>query len=283
MKPLLVRPMTRPELEMGLDWAAAEGWNPGLYDANSFHATDPDGFLLGLVDDEPVGMISAVRYGARFGFIGFYIVQPALRGRGYGMALWRAGMARLAGRTVGLDGVVTQQDNYRRSGFVPAWNNVRWQGVARRSNLLASPDEDLDPVCLPADELLAYDAAFFPDDRRTFVRAWTTQAGSAALAVRRAGKVVGYGVIRPCRTGFKVGPLFADDAGLADRLWSALVSGVSPGEPVYLDIPATNPLALDLARQHDLEPVFETSRMYTGAAPALPLRRLFGITTFELG
>jgi GNAT superfamily N-acetyltransferase len=283
MKPLLVRPMTRPELEMGLDWAAAEGWNPGLHDANSFHATDPDGFLLGLVDDKPVGMISAVRYGARFGFIGFYIVRPALRGHGYGMALWRAGMARLAGRTVGLDGVVTQQDNYRRSGFVLAWNNVRCQGVARRSNLPASPDEDLDPVCLPDGELLAYDAAFFPDDRRTFVRAWTTQAGSAALAVRRAGKVVGYGVIRPCRTGFKVGPLFADDADLADRLWSALVSRLSPGEPVYLDIPAANPVALELAREHDLEPAFETARMYTGAAPALPLRRLFGITTFELG
>jgi len=283
MKPLLVRPMTRPELQMGLDWAAAEGWNPGLRDADSFHAADPGGFLLGLVDDEPVGMISAVRYGARFGFIGFYIVRPALRGRGYGIALWRAGMERLAGRTVGLDGVVTQQDNYRRSGFVLAWNNVRCQGVARRSNLPASSGEDLAPVGVPDDELLAYDAAFFPDDRRTFVRAWTTQAGNAALAVRRAGKVVGYGVIRPCRAGFKVGPLFADDADLADRLWSALVSRASPGEPVYLDIPATNPLALDLAREHDLQPVFETARMYAGAAPAMPLRRLFGITTFELG
>ena len=283
MKPLLVRPMTRPELQMGLDWAAAEGWNPGLRDADSFHAADPGGFLLGLVDDEPVGMISAVRYGARFGFIGFYIVRPPMRGRGHGIALWRAGMERLAGRTVGLDGVVTQQDNYRRSGFVLAWNNVRCQGVARRSNLPASPGEGVDPVASPDDELLAYDAAFFPDDRRAFVRAWTTQSGSTALAVRRAGKVAGYGVIRPCRDGFKVGPLFADDADLADRLWSALVSRASPGEPVYLDIPATNPLALDLARRHELQPVFETARMYTGAAPAMPLRRLFGITTFELG
>ncbi len=28
---------------------------------------------------------------------------------------------------------------------------------------------------------------------------------------------------------------------------------------------------------------FETARMYTGPAPALPLRRIFGVTTFELG
>ena len=87
MKPLLVRPMTRAELDLGLDWAAAEGWNPGLHDADSFHAADPGGFLVGLVDDTPVGMISAVRYGARFGFIGFYIVRPAWRGR----CSWSAG------------------------------------------------------------------------------------------------------------------------------------------------------------------------------------------------
>ena len=60
MKPLHIRPMTRPELDLGLDWAAAEGWNPGLHDADSFHAADPGGFLVGLVDNEPVGMISAV-------------------------------------------------------------------------------------------------------------------------------------------------------------------------------------------------------------------------------
>ena len=32
-----------------------------------------------------------------------------------------------------------------------------------------------------------------------------------------------------------------------------------------------------------LTPVFETARMYRGPAPALPLERIFGITTFELG
>jgi hypothetical protein len=115
------------------------------------------------------------------------------------------------------------------------------------------------------------------------VRHWTTQTGSTALAVRRDGRLAGYGVIRPCRTGCKIGPLFADDADLADRLLRALISRVRPGEPVQLDVPATNPLALELAQSHGMRPVFETARMYAGAAPDLPIRRLFGITTFELG
>ena len=56
-----------------------------------------------------------------------------------------------------------------------------------------------------------------------------------------------------------------------------------PGEPVQLDVPASNPVALELARSHGLRPVFETARMYAGAAPALPIDRTFGITSFELG
>jgi hypothetical protein len=283
MKPMLVRPMTRAELELGLDWAAAEGWNPGLHDADSFLAADPEGFLLGLLDDEPVGMLSAVRYGGHFGFIGFYIVRPPMRGRGHGIALWRAGMQRLAGRLVGLDGVVAQQSNYRQSGFVLAWNNMRCEGIAHRADLPALPGVNLEHVDRVDDELVAYDADFFPDSRRAFIESWVTQRDSTAMALRRDKRVAGFGVIRPCRVGFKIGPLFADGADLANFLFLALISHVSPGEPIYLDVPSVNPLALDLVRLHGLQPVFETARMYTGPAPSLPLRRLFGITTFELG
>ena len=103
--------MTRLEVDLAIDWAAAEGWNPGLHDAHCFHAADPQGFLVGLVGDEPVAVISAMRYGATFGFIGFYIVKPGWRGQGFGLAVWKAGMARLAGRTIGLDGLGDQQAN----------------------------------------------------------------------------------------------------------------------------------------------------------------------------
>ena len=283
MTTLQIRPLTRAELGAGLDWAAEEGWNPGLHDADSFHATDPGGFLLGLLDAEPVSMISAVRYGAGFGFIGFYIVRPAWRGRGHGLAVWRAAMERLAGRTIGLDGVVAQQAAYRRSGFALAWNNVRYEGVARRIARADAPQVSIEPLTQATAELLDYDAPFFPEDRSRFVRLWIAQAGSTARAARRRGRFAGYGAIRPCRSGFKVGPLFADDAELADRLLCELVACVPAGAPVQLDIPAANPSALDLVRAHGMRPVFETARMYTGVAPRLPIARLFGITTFELG
>ena len=38
-----------------------------------------------------------------------------------------------------------------------------------------------------------------------------------------------------------------------------------------------------VAEEAGMSPVFETARMYKGKTPALPLVRMFGITTFELG
>lgn len=262
-----------------LDWAAAEGWNPGLADAEPFHAADPEGFLLARVDGEPVGCISVVRYPGDFAFLGFYIVRPERRGRGHGLALWRAGMARLAGCNVGLDGVVAQQENYRRSGFALAHRNVRYGGRVR-----ARPLDDPRVVPLervPIAEVLAYDRTCFPADRRAFLERWIARP-RLALGFLESGRLLGYGVIRACRQGFKIGPLFGDRADAAEALFLALAAEAA-GEPVHLDLPEPNGEARVLARRHGLEPVFETARMYTRGDPGLPLSRIYGITTFELG
>ena len=64
----------------------------------------------------------------RFAFLGFYIVRPDLRGRGYGLRIWNAAVDHAGGRTIGLDGVVAQQENYKKSGFRLAYANVRYGG-----------------------------------------------------------------------------------------------------------------------------------------------------------
>src|SRR5262245_61503130 len=165
-----VRAMHRGEIELAVEWAAREGWNPGLHDAACFAATDPDGFLVGLLDGEPVATISAVRYGLSYAFVGFYIVEPACRGRGYGLRMWEAALATVAGRTVGLDGVVAQQRNYERSGFVLAHRNGRFagDGLDGGSPLGSTPIAAASFVPWP--EVVAYDAAMFPDDRARFTR-----------------------------------------------------------------------------------------------------------------
>ena len=38
-----IETMPFSEVETAIDWAAREGWNPGLSDAACFHAIDPNG------------------------------------------------------------------------------------------------------------------------------------------------------------------------------------------------------------------------------------------------
>lgn len=277
---LRIHTMTQSELALALDWAAEEGWNPGLEDAACFLAADPGGFLMGFVDGEPVGCISVVRYGEGFGFLGFYIVRPQWRGQGFGYRLWQSGMEQLVGRTVGLDGVVAQQGNYRRSGFELAHRNVRYGGVVQ----LERP-EDARLMRMQSrlvEKVMAYDGAFFPEPRVSFLGCWLQPQAREGVALIEGGRLHGYGVIRACRSGYKIGPLFADDAERADLLFRALAAQAD-GAPVYVDCPEPNPQAGALAGRHGLTPAFETARMYRGPAPNLPLARIYGITTFELG
>ena len=276
-----IRSMTRPEVDTAIDWAAAEGWNPGLHDANAFYAADPGGFLVELRGDVPVATISAVKYGDTFGFIGFYIVRQDCRGQGLGLKLWRAGLARLAGRTVGLDGVLAQQDNYRKSGFELAYRNVRYLGIGGGPVPLDDAVVALERV--PFEDVAAYDRPFFPDERRAFLGCWLRQPGATALGLMQGGRLAGYGVLRACRSGFKLGPVLADSPALAERLFLALKAHAPAGAPVFLDTPTVNPAAVDLAQRHGMRVAFETARMYLGQAPPLPLDRLFGVTSFELG
>ena len=277
-----VRIMSAADLDLAVGWAADEGWNPGLDDAGIFRAADPNGFLMGLVDGEPATCISVVRYGEGFGFLGFYIARPVARGKGYGLQTWRAGMKHLGDRIVGLDGVPAQQDNYRKSGFVLAWRNVRFAGRAPKGATTRGPETLIDAREVPFDMLAALDRKFFPAARDGFLSAWTSAPGRHALVAMREGAAVGMGVARPCREGWKIGPLYASSPEVADRLFTALCDRLD-GAPAFLDAPEPNAQAVRLAERYGFKPAFETARMYKGGAPAVDLDHLFGVTSFELG
>lgn len=280
---LEIRPLTREEMSLPIEWAAREGWNPGLYDADCFYAADPAGFLVGELHGKPIGCISAVRYGEEFGFIGLYIVLPEFRVRGFGIQLWRAAMERLAGRNMGLDGVVAQQANYARSGFHLAFRNVRYQGVVDRVAASGLPPGVVAASAVPFAELAAYDRTIFPASREAFLRAWLEQPEAGGFASIESDALRGYAVVRRCQLGWKIGPLAADDLATARRLYDAAALHAGPGATLFLDVPAGNDAAHQLVAELGMTPVFETARMYTGADPAVDLSKLFGVTTFELG
>jgi GNAT superfamily N-acetyltransferase len=280
MNDFSIRPMRPENIAIAIDWAAAEGWNPGLADAACFAIPDPHGFLLGELAGVPAATVSCVNYDADFAFLGFYIVRQDLRGRGYGLRVWQSALAHAGARVVGLDSVVAQQQTYRKSGFQLAYPNIRYGGILTAPVRPAANLVALSEIALAT--LAADDATVFPAHRPRFLQAWISAPGHTGRAFLRDGQLAAWGVIRPCRKGCKVGPLIADDRVGAAMVLTALLADVGGGE-VFLDVPSINHAAVALAEDLGLAPVFETGRMYTGAVPPLRLNRLFGVTSFELG
>ncbi|WP_086800786.1 GNAT family N-acetyltransferase [Streptomyces caniscabiei] len=258
-------------------WAGDEGWNPGLSDPACFFAQDPEGFFIGRLDGEPVSSVSVVTYGDDYAFLGFYLVRPDQRGRGHGLATWKTALAHAGERTVGLDGVVAQQDNYRQSGFAPAHRTFRYSGVVPATAVPA----DVRPVH-DAALLAAYDRACHPADRPRFLEHWLTADGHRALARIVDGRLTGYGVVRPGRDALRIGPLFADTAADARALFAGLAAEAA-GRELAVDVPEPNTAAVALVEEYGLTPSFETARMYTGPIRPYAAERVFGVTTLELG
>ncbi len=274
-----IRPMKRSEIDLAIAWAADEGWNPGNWDAECFYQTDRQGFLIGELNGEPVGCISAVAYDGNFGFIGFYLVKPEYRGHGYGMQLWNSAISYLgSARNIGLDGVIAQQENYKKSGFQTAYNHIRYEGVG--GGTLSPSVVELSTVAFS--KLVAYDRQFFPGERSRFLQSWIAPPHRIALGINSNDALAGYGVIRESRTGFRIGPLFADNEQIAEQLLLALFAK-SQDAPVFMDVPDANPMAIALAQRCGMKPVWECARMYTKGMPNLPINSIFAVTSLELG
>jgi len=269
-----VRPLAQNELNIVLEWAAAEGWNPSKYDAACYYKADPRGFLLGELDGEPISCISAVVYDDNFGFIAFYIVRPEYRGQGYGSQILQAAFVHLGQRCVGLDSVLAQRENYQKVGFQPAHRIVRYQGQGFTGHLTGCRSVALDNFDRSA--VSAYEKTLFAPSRPEFLEGLLSQPKSTALGIITAGRLAGYGVIRLCGNGYKIGPLFADDEESAADLLLALAAQAGE-KPVFLDTPESNPAAVGLAEKLGMKPVFETVRMYTQTSPDISLQRIYGI------
>ncbi len=283
-----IRNMTKDELQIAIDWADLEGWNPGLHDLESFWAIDQSGFFVGLLNNEPISCLSAVAYDNHFGYLGFYIVKPELRGQGYGFKLWQEAFKHFSTQNIGLDGVVEQQANYQKSGFQKAHRNLRYKGKGAKaqSPFDSVPDKQKQENVIPLvevsfPELVKYDRHCFPSERGSFLKIWISQPESFSFGLVKQNLLKGYGTIRKCVNGYKIGPLFADSPEVAGILLDQLRGSIPEQEEFFIDVPDNNPLALELVS--GMEFVFETARMFTKGQPKVDMSKIYGVTTLEVG
>lgn len=102
--------------------------------------------------------------------------------------------------------------------FKSYYSNLRFEGRGEGE----VPDGLVKISAVPFEDLLDYDRRMFPAPRAGFLEGWIKQPDSFAYAEFEAKKLRGYGVIRKCRRGYKIGPLFADDLPTAEKIFQAL-------------------------------------------------------------
>jgi GNAT superfamily N-acetyltransferase len=277
---ILIRTMEPADLRDALDLAATEGWNPGLEDAAAFYAADPDGFFVGELDGRPIAYISAVKYGNRYGFMGLYIVREGYRGKGYGFQMWQHAVNYLGDMVTGLDGVPAQIENYRRDGFLYAYRQMRFRtdgaGMSADNSIAEATPGSM------FDQIADYDSSVFGIRRTAFLNKWLQMPQAAVFHTMSDSTVTGYAVVRKCGVGYKIGPLFADDADVAEALLLRCCTSQGPG-PYFFDVSDVNRPALALAEKYEMKMEFETARMYKNGKPEFPVEKVYGVTTFELG
>jgi len=275
--------MRADEVATLVQWAADEQWNPGRSDVAVAWEVDPDAFIAVREGSDLVAAGTVLSYGGAFGFMGLFIVRSDLRGAGLGSALWHYRRDLLlnrlrAGASIGMDGVFDMVPFYERGGFSLAYRDLRFGGIA-----VGARDADaVELGSVPLSVIDAYDRQHVPAPRTAFLEHWLAQPGANGAALFEDGILVAYGMVRPCRVGFKVGPLFATRADLADRLLGHLFALID-GEQVQLDVPEPNVAGLRLAAERGLSESFGCAKMYLGPDPTLPVERIFGVTSFEFG
>jgi GNAT superfamily N-acetyltransferase len=278
---------TKADLETVERWAATEGRNPGTEDARLLTTQDPDGFLVGHLDDRLVCSVSIVRYGMGYAHLGNLLVAPDMRGHGLEKAAFTAALRLADGRTIGGDAAPEQLNLFRRYGFAPAELTARYKAAP-------APQPRINPHVTALErhdynQLGVLDAAAFPAPRHALAIAFAALPGRHTLVYREKTIVRGYGVLRPAHSGMRIGPLYADSEIVALALLDAL-SGLAASlnaRTITIDIPLINPYGIELARSRGLHLAEQTRRMYRPGHSGIPTaasgRSCSALTSLELG
>lgn len=267
-------------------WAASDGRNPGIDDADLTMIKYGDGFRVAQMDDRLASAFSLVRYDNTYAHLGNLLVAPDLRGTGYEAATLAQAIQLAADRTIGVDATPEQLDFFTRHGFEDTSRTIRYQGPASPHN---RDSNVVPPLRHDRVQIGAVDAAAFPAPRHALAIGFAAVPGRHTLVYRSRSAIRGYGVLRPAYTGMHIGPVYADSEVVAAALLGALcgLADTQGAAVLTVDVPYASSIARDLVERYGLKYAGKTVRMHRRGRHAVPTaassRSCYALTSLELG
>lgn len=279
--------MTREEARTLQQWVVGEWWDEGLEDADVLYDIDPDGFWAVLDEGgQVVGGLSTIAPDEHFGSVSHLYLSADARGRG----IWRRALEDLFallghrlrdGMTVTIFMMPEAVETTRKFGFEPVHDEIRM--VRAPGDVPPAPQDAgvMDARDLLESEVVAFDAARTGRSRPVLWQRWLRMADSATCAVVDDGRIVGLGTMRPSARGHRIGPLFATEPDVAERLLRRLLPAAE-GTRIAVDVPASNPAAVALLSALGFVEEFRTVRMAWGKLPAMPWQECYATVMLHL-
>jgi GNAT superfamily N-acetyltransferase len=232
------RPLRADEIGAAQALVAEAGWNQTERDWQIF--LDHGAVRAIRTRDGDVVATAATLPYRGFGWISMVLVTTAWRRQGLASMLLRGAIDDLvaAGLIPVLDATPAGRDVYRTLGFRDTWGFARYGRSDAGAPVASQPSPDGVDVQAITDatwpELCAYDAAAFGADRGFLLGCLRGQVPAADLVARRHGRTAGFLLGRRGRIATQLGPLIADDAGIACALLAGALRAVSG--PIFIDV-----------------------------------------------
>ena len=276
-----LRPMRAADVADGLRLCRAAGWNQLARDWEQFLALTPDGARVAESGGRVVGTVATMRYGARFGWIGMVLVDPAHRGHGIGTRLLDEGLSLLGDLPLArLDATPAGYPLYLRRGFVEESRLQRMQAIVPEGLAVPAAIDPMAPADLP--EVAALDEPAFGAGRAAMLRWMLEGAPQYAWVARSAGRLAGYVLGRRGHDFEHLGPLVAPDVETARRLATACLRAHA-GRAFVADVPEHATAWLQVLESLGFRALRPLIRMSKGAAPVPRDRSQFAILGPEFG
>ncbi len=218
------RPMQHADIEAGLELCRLAGWDQVHRDWERFLDGPDSRVSAATLGGRVIATAATLRYGASFGWVGMVLVHPAAQGHGVGAALLQLATDSLADMpAIRLDATPAGRPLYQKHGFIDECPLTRMEATSVRIDpARRTLAREMTPGELP--EVVAMDRLAFGAPRDDLLEWMYDGAPEFALVAERGGNLCGYLLGRHGQQFEHLGPVIADDVGVAMDLTKACLA-----------------------------------------------------------
>lgn len=264
-----------------------EGWSFAFDSIDPYYKIDKEGFFKGVIGDELVSTILALRYPGNFAHIGYFLVRKNHRNRNNGKVLFDKALEHCKGCVVGLFSVPNLIPFYQKKGFTISENIRFYSGKATKM--------DINLPILPYDEekhyndVVSYDKNCFPGDRKEFLKSWLTRPNIHSFVYYdKNNELKGYASIYKSNEEWDISPCCCDSKEIAKALIGSLVNHIDMQSEFGFSTTTANQAAIQL--YDELSPIYnlekyehEFAKMYNGTPKAVDSQKCFCFISTAIG